>query len=59
MLENILIVVVVTLIAGLALWYVIRQKKRGVKCIGCPAAASCGKAGGCNESCQGCSHMGE
>ena len=54
MLENILILVVLGAIVGLALGYVIRAKKKGVKCIGCPSGASCGKSGcgGCNGQCQ-------
>ena len=54
MLENILIIVVLGTIVGLALGYVIRAKKKGVKCIGCPNGASCGKSGcsGCNGQCQ-------
>lgn len=42
------------LIIGAALVYIIKAKKKGVKCIGCPAAGSCGGqhggASGC--SCQ-------
>ena len=53
MLENILIIVVLGAIVGLALGYVIRAKKKGAKCIGCPSGASCGKSGcsGCNGQC--------
>ena len=43
MLENILLTVVLVAIIALAAWYVIRAKKRGQKCIGCPSAGSCGK----------------
>ena len=52
--ENILIIAVVLAIVGLAVGYVIRAKKRGAKCIGCPSGASCGKSGcsGCNGQCQ-------
>ena len=51
--ENILIIAVVLAIVGLAVGYVIRAKKRGAKCIGCPSGASCGKSGcsGCNGQC--------
>ena len=52
--ENILIIAVVLAIVGLAVGYVIRAKKKGAKCIGCPSGASCGKSGcsGCNGQCQ-------
>lgn len=41
-------------IVGAAAWYVYRSKKRGVKCIGCPAAGSC--AHGCGQA-SGCGGM--
>lgn len=34
--ENVLIVLILLVVLGLAAWYVIRSKKRGKKCIGCP-----------------------
>lgn len=40
-------VIAVTVIA--AIIYLIRQKKKGVKCIGCPYAKGCGKSD-CNCS---------
>ncbi len=33
--DNIVVIAVVAVITGLALWYVIRAKKKGNKCIGC------------------------
>ena len=52
--KDILIVAVLVVVIGLAAWYLIRAKKKGVKCIGCPSGASCGKSGcgGCNGQCQ-------
>lgn len=43
MLENIIIIAVVALIVGGASFYIYRAKKKGQKCIGCPAADSCSK----------------
>lgn len=37
---------VVALIIGLATGYIIKAKKKGKKCIGCP--------GGCSSNCGGC-----
>ncbi len=55
MLADILVLALVVLIVGAAAGYILRQKKKGVKCIGCPAgAADCGQ-GGCGGSCAGCS----
>ena len=41
--ENIIIVVAIVLVVGLASFYVYKSKKRGRKCIGCPYADSCSK----------------
>ncbi|MBQ8263654.1 MAG: FeoB-associated Cys-rich membrane protein [Oscillospiraceae bacterium] len=39
---NIIAVAIVIVILGLAIGYIIREKKRGAKCIGCPHSKSCG-----------------
>ena len=41
--DNILVILVVALIVGLAVLYIHKQKKHGVKCIGCPNGCSCPK----------------
>lgn len=47
---DLIIVAVVLLILGAAAAYIIKAKKRGVKCIGCPAGGSCsGNCGACNR----------
>lgn len=48
-----LILAVVALIAGSIIFYIRRQKKKGVKCIGCPDSGTC--SGKCS-SCGGCIH---
>ncbi len=49
---DILIAGIIALIAGGALWYIFRQKRRGAKCIGCPDSKTCsGKCAGC-RGCQ-------
>lgn len=48
--ENIIICVILLIIATSIIWYLIRVKKRGQKCIGCPYAKQCG--GGCNSKYQ-------
>jgi len=46
---NVIILVVVCLIVGCATGYIYKEKKRGTKCIGCPAAPTCnGKCAGCS-----------
>ncbi len=45
--ENIIVIVIVALIIGSITGYLIRARKRGQKCIGCPYAKQCG--GNCNS----------
>ena len=45
---------VIVLIVGLAAWYVIKAKRSGKKCIGCPnggCSSQCGGSCGCGCSC--------
>lgn len=52
--ENFIIIAVVALIIGLAVSYIHKEKKRGVKCIGCPNGCSCcakDMSSGCGCSC--------
>ncbi len=48
-LGDILAIAISLLILGGAVFYIIRAKKKGVRCIGCPHGASCAAAknGGC------------
>lgn len=39
--ENLIIVAILAVIIGFAARYVIKARKRGAKCIGCPAGSSC------------------
>ena len=48
MIDNYIIIGVILLILGLAGWYLIRAKRKGSKCAGCPYACGCEKSG-CNE----------
>lgn len=53
---NFIIVAIVLAVIGSAVMYIIKEKKRGVKCIGCPAGVECAHGhGGCN----GCGGSGE
>ena len=47
---DIIVMGVIVLIVGLAAAYVIREKKRGVKCIGCPHAEECAQKGKCGDN---------
>lgn len=48
---NLIAFAVIALIVGGAAWYVRKEKKRGVRCVGCPDGGSCG--GNCS-GCSGC-----
>ncbi len=53
--EDIIIIVILAVIVGLAGWYIYKAKKSGKKCIGCPEGCSCSaKNTGCACSC--CEH---
>lgn len=39
--ENIMIIVSIVLIVGIASFYVYKSKKSGAKCIGCPDGCNC------------------
>ncbi len=41
--ENIIIIAILVVIIGGAVGYIIRSKRKGKKCIGCPYADSCSK----------------
>ncbi len=48
--ETVLVVFLLIAIATSIIWYLIRAKKRGEKCVGCPYAKQCGSqcSGGCS-----------
>ena len=43
-------IAVIALIVGSAIFYIVRAKKRGEKCVGCPYAKQCG--GNCGAHAQ-------
>ena len=52
--ENVFLIFVLVAILAAATLYIVKAKKKGVKCIGCPAGAKCiGKCSG--EACTPCS----
>ena len=40
---DIIAIAVIAAVVGIAVAYIVRQKKKGAKCIGCPYAESCAK----------------
>ena len=57
---DIIIIAIVACIVCTAGWYIIKAKKSGRKCIGCPDSGSCGgSCGSCSHNCGhscGCRH---
>lgn len=51
---NFIIVAVIFLIVGGAVAYIIKEKRKGAVCVGCPHAGECAKKrkGGCGGSTQ-------
>ena len=44
---EIIAVIAIVLIIGVAIAYIVKEKKRGNKCIGCPYAKECSNRCGC------------
>ncbi len=49
---NIITILILVLVLGSAIHYIIKSRKNGGKCIGCPSSGSCpSKNGVCDGSC--------
>lgn len=56
---NLICVIAVLAVIGAAIAYIVKEKKKGTRCIGCPAAGTCsshnhGEASGCGGNTCGC-----
>lgn len=49
---DLIVLAVIIVILGLAIGYIVKAKKSGVKCIGCPSGGSCAHKG-CGCGCCG------
>jgi len=45
---DIMLGLVLLLIVGVAVLYIVKEKKKGTKCIGCPMAGECKHKGNCH-----------
>lgn len=41
--ENFIIIAILILTVGCAIYYIVKKKKSGAKCIGCPNSEGCSK----------------
>lgn len=48
--EDLIPILLIVLIIGAASFYIIRSKKRGQKCIGCPYAKTCKSKNCCSKN---------
>ena len=50
--DSIILIAIIALIVGLAVWYIRKEKRRGVQCVGCPDSKTCsGHCAGCSGHC--------
>ncbi len=60
--DNFIVIAIVAVIIALVIIYLVKARKNGIKCIGCPDAKMCrsktGGCGSCNGGCQGCNGCG-
>ena len=47
--ENLIVIGILLILVGVAILYIWREKKKGTRCIGCPAAGCCQRSG-CGNS---------
>lgn len=53
---NIMVVGILIILIGAAVVYMVKEKKRGVKCIGCPAGGNCPHNKGSRSGCSCAGH---
>ena len=58
--KDLILAALLLIIIGSAIIYIIRAKRRGAKCIGCPSATTCtaDSDAACNGDCSGCQYHG-
>ena len=55
---NLAVILIIVIVTGLAVIYIVKEKKKVVQCIGCPAAGTCPSARGgkCSSGCHSNMH---
>lgn len=46
-----IIAIILVIVFGISITYMIKEKKKGVRCIGCPSSGTCASRGKCSGSC--------
>lgn len=49
--QNVFVGILIVLILGGAIFFILREKKKGTKCVGCP------NSHGCSGHCENCQEM--
>lgn len=52
--DNVIVILVIVAIIGAAVTYIVKEKKRGVRCVGCPDGGCACKNGAVSGGCSGC-----
>lgn len=52
--EDLIMIIILVIIIGTSLTYIIKSKKKGVKCIGCPSSSCCSNANKKDGECCNC-----
>lgn len=52
--ENLIVIGILLVLVGAAVFYIWKEKKRGTRCIGCPSAGCCAgkECGNLEENCK-------
>lgn len=50
--ENIIVGGILLIAIGAAVWHIVKSKKKGIKCIGCPAGGCCPHSKKTHTTCQ-------
>lgn len=52
---DIITVAIIAVVIAAAVTYIVKEKKKGTRCIGCPSAGTCASknSGGCQSDCGG------
>lgn len=51
--ENVIVIGILLVLVGAAVLYICKEKKKGTRCIGCPAAGCC-SSNGCGKAKKNC-----